>query len=248
MPKVELIYDADCPNVSAAREALLRGFAAAGVTPRWSEHLSAEAPPYARGLGSPTILVGERDVGASTEPSPEACCRLYETGDGRLAGVPEVEAIALAVELAADRESAGNDAPGSPPGWRSSLGAIPAIGAALLPKVACPACWPAYAGALSSFGLTFLMETRWLLPLTASFLALAVGSLAFRARRRRGYAPFGLGLFAAALVMVGKFAFDSDPAMYVGIALLVGASLWNAWPRRQEEEACAACEPAAVKS
>jgi len=119
------------------------------------------------------------------------------------------------------------------------------------PKIPWPrrrACWPAYAGVLSSFGLTFLMETRWLLPLTATFLVLAVGSLAFRARRRRGYAPFGLGLLTAALVMVGKFAFDSDPAMYVGIALLVGASLWNAWPRRQQAAACAACEPATAKS
>lgn len=246
MPKVELIYDADCPNVAAAREALMRGFVAAGVTPRWSEYLSAEAPAYARRLGSPTILVDERDVSAGTEPSPEACCRIYETGDGRFAGVPEVEVIARAIERAGDDGSA--DAPSTPPGWRSSLGAIPAIGAALLPKVACPACWPAYAGVLSSFGLTFLMETRWLLPLTASFLVLAVGTLVFRARRRRGFGPFGLGLLAATLVMVGKFAFDNDPAMYVGIALLVTASLWNAWPRRRQEAACAACEPVAVKS
>jgi len=246
MPKVELIYDADCPNVATAREALVRGFAAAGVTPRWAEHLSAEAPPYAHCLGSPTILVDERDVSADSEPSPEACCRLYETSDGRLAGVPEVETIARAIKHA-DR-GRDDDATGNSPGWRSSLGAVPAIGAALLPKVACPACWPAYAGVLSSFGLTFLMETRWLLPLTATFLVLAVGSLAFRARRRRGYAPFGLGLLAAALVTVGKFAFDSDPAMYVGIALLVGASLWNAWPRRPQAAACAACEPATVKN
>ncbi|MCA9606207.1 MAG: MerC domain-containing protein [Myxococcales bacterium] len=243
MPKVELVYDADCPNVAKAREALMRGFGAAGVTARWAEHLSVKAPAYARGLGSPTILVDERDVSAGGEPSPEACCRLYETGDGRLAGVPDVEVIARAIERAADRES-DNDSGGSPPGWRSSLGAIPAIGAALLPKVACPACWPAYAGVLSSFGLTFLMETRWLLPLTASFLVLALGTLAFRAPRRRGYGPFGLGLLGATVVMAGKFALENDPAMYIGIALLVGASLWNAWPRRAQDAACAACEPA----
>jgi hypothetical protein len=244
MPKVELIYDADCPNVAAAREALMRGFAAVGITPRWSEHLSVEAPVYARGLGSPTILVDAHDVGTGAEPSPEACCRLYETGDGRLIGVPDVETIARAIERAAEDGRAEPNAPR----WRASLGALPAIGAALLPKVACPACWPAYAGVLSSFGLTFLMETRWLLPLTATFLVLAVATLAFRARRRRGYGPFGVGLLAAVAVMVGKFAFDNDPAMYVGIALLVGASLWNSWPKRRHEVACAACESQPVKS
>jgi len=244
MPKVELIYDADCPNVAAAREALMRGFAAAGVTPRWSEHLSAEGPAYARGLGSPTILIDEQDVSAGSEPSPESCCRLYETDDGRLVGVPEVDTIARAIENATAHGS--SETSDAPPGWRSSLGALPAIGAALLPKVACPACWPAYAGVLSAFGLTSLMQTRWLLPLTASFLVLAVGALAFRARRRRGYGPFGLGLVAAVLVMVGKFVFDNDLAMYVGVALLVGASLWNAWPRRRPI-ACAACEPAPMK-
>ena len=98
IPKVELVFDPDCPNVAAAREALRRGFAAAGVAPRWCEHLSSEAPEYARGLGSPTILVDERDVTAGAEPSPEACCRVYETADGRLAGVPDVETIARAIE------------------------------------------------------------------------------------------------------------------------------------------------------
>src|SRR6185436_814844 len=35
--------------------------------------------------------------------------------------------------------------------WRQALLTIPGIGVALLPKLACPLCWPAYAGILSSF-------------------------------------------------------------------------------------------------
>ena len=81
-------------------------------------------------------------------------------------------------------------------------------------------------------GLGFLMETAYLLPLTAAFLALAVVALGFRARRRRGYGPLAVGLAAAVLLLVGKFALDSGVAVYAAVAALVGASLWNAWPAR----------------
>ncbi len=60
--------------------------------------------------------------------------------------------------------------------WKQNLYAAPGIGLSLLPKIACPACWPAYAGLLSSIGLGFLIPNRaYLLPLTAIFLAVAVG-------------------------------------------------------------------------
>jgi hypothetical protein len=125
---------------------------------------------------------------------------------------------------------------------------VPGIAFAFLPKLACPACWPAYAGLLRSVGLGFLLDTAYLFPLTAMFLVLAVGELAFRAQTRRGFGPFAVGLVAAAVVLVGKFAFDSNPAMYGGIGLLVAASLWNAWPKgKNSVGSCPKCvqqEPA----
>lgn len=81
-------------------------------------------------------------------------------------------------------------------------------------------------------GLAFLMKATYLLPLTIAFLFVAVGSLALRARRRRGYGPFALGLAAAALLLAGKFILASNPVLYVSAGLLFAASLWNAWPRR----------------
>lgn len=74
------------------------------------------------------------------------------------------------------------------------------------------------------------MDVRWMLPLTGASLVIAVGALAHRARSRRGYAPLVVGLAAAALVLVGKFVMNSNPATYLGTVLLVGASVWNAWP------------------
>ncbi len=75
------------------------------------------------------------------------------------------------------------------------------------------------------------MRTAYLLPLTVFSLALAVAALGFRARRRRGYGPLALGLLAAALVVLGKFTWDWNLAVYGGLAALVGASVWNSWPR-----------------
>jgi mercuric ion transport protein len=92
-----------------------------------------------------------------------------------------------------------------------------------------------YAGVLGALGLPILMDLRWLLPLTAASLLVAVGALAVGARSRRGYAPLLVGLAACALVLVGKFVMNSNPAAYLGTASLVCASVWNAWPRKERD-------------
>ncbi len=116
--------------------------------------------------------------------------------------------------------------------WKHTLLMVPAVGASLLPKLICPVCWPAYAGIVSSLGLGFLIGTAYLLPVTAAFLVVSTGALAFRARQRRGYAPFWTGSVATTVVLVGKFRFDSLVVTYAGIMLLVAVSIWNIWPRR----------------
>jgi uncharacterized membrane protein YccC len=87
-------------------------------------------------------------------------------------------------------------------------------------------------------GLTFLMQTVYLFPLTAACLTFAVGGMAVSARLRQGYAPFWVGLLAAILLLVGKFVINSDPVVYVAVAVLLGASVWNAWPRKKRNKLC----------
>lgn len=124
--------------------------------------------------------------------------------------------------------------------WKQSLMTIPGLGVSLLPKLACPFCWPAYTGLLSSVGLGFLISARYLLPVTAAFLVIAVGALAFRANRRHGYWPFALGLFAAVGLLVGKFWWESNPVMYASVGVLSMVSVWNAWPHRAAMTDCCA--------
>ena len=121
--------------------------------------------------------------------------------------------------------------------WRQSLMTIPGVGVSLLPKLACR---PAYASLLSSVGLGFLISTKYLFQITAAFLAVALGALAFRAHRRHGFAPFVLGFLAAAGVLVGKSWWESNPTMYAAVGLLVIASVWNALPLRVAVPECCA--------
>jgi mercuric ion transport protein len=81
-------------------------------------------------------------------------------------------------------------------------------------------------------GLGFLMQTTYLLPLTIAALAVALAALGYRASRRRGYGPFVLGVAAAAGMISGKFIVASDAAVYAGVGALIGASLWNSWPKQ----------------
>jgi len=238
MATVELLYFPDCPNVPAAREQLRRAFAAIGAPPSWREVdvTSESAPAHVRGFGSPSILVDGKDV-TGAAPAGGSSCRIYAGSDVR--GVPPLDAIVTALR-----------APPTPPtsGNAASLAVVPGALLSVLPVISCPSCWPAYAGVLSSLGVPFLMDASWLLPLTAGALLLALVGLGYRARRRRGFGPLILGAAAAGAILVGKFVLGIDAAVYTGTVLLVGASLWNSWPKSQLAtcDACG-CAPEAVR-
>ena len=122
---------------------------------------------------------------------------------------------------------------------RFFAGVLPAAGLALLPKLTCPVCWPAYSAALSALGLGFVDYTPYLLPLTALFVAVSLIALAVTARRRRAYLPLVAGALGASVLLFGRFAFDSDLATYAGIALLVIAPFLAGL--RRPAAACTAC-------
>jgi mercuric ion transport protein len=155
MPKVEFIYDRDCPNVDSAREQLRRAFRAVGQPAHWLEwdRADPDSPAYVRRFGSPTILVDGQDVAGASPSHGADCCRVYQSTQGGFQGVPPLEAIASTLRNGAAEGGAAR-------GWQSWLIVLPAIGVAMLPKLACPACWPAYAGLLSSVGLGFLCTFR----------------------------------------------------------------------------------------
>ncbi|MCL4395253.1 MAG: hypothetical protein M1482_10710 [Chloroflexi bacterium] len=225
--RVELLYDPDCPNVADARRNLLRAFAVVGQQPLWTEWSARDplAPPYVARFGSPAVLVNGVDV-AGGQRHAGASCRLYAGECGQGSRAPSAEVIASTLRTAGRRS------------WTTRLATAPGVGVALLPKLACPACWPAYAALLSSAGLGFLLSSRYLLGLTAAFLLVAVGAIGYRARQSRRFAPL-ITAFAVGII-AGKCALEAPALLYSGIAALAIASVWNACasPRRAIPCAC----------
>jgi hypothetical protein len=242
MIEVELVYDIDCPNVPATREQLRSALDLAGLPPEWQEwDRSAEtSPEHVRLFGSPTILVDGQDV-AGAPPSGEAnCCRVYSNENGVLAGTPSVETILAAIH--GSRSESGPVGPNQGT-IRRGFAALPAIGVVMIPGLSCPACWPAYAGLLSSLGIGFMDFTPYLLPVTLVFLSLAVFSLGYRAGTRRGRLPLLLGIAGAIALVLGRFVIPTSAGTYSGISLLVIASIWNSWPlNKGKSETCPDCD------
>lgn len=96
--RVELVYDATCPNVEDARRAIRAALLECGMPVTWKEWERGleTTPPALRALGSPTILINGRDVGSvggeASEPQANSC-RVYVSESGRLSGAPTARQI-----------------------------------------------------------------------------------------------------------------------------------------------------------
>lgn len=227
--KIDVLYLASCPHREATVERTREVLAALGARAELREVEVRDGVDAARLRfpGSPTVRVDGVDIepGAEARAQDALSCRIYGSS-----GVPSRDLLAEAIAGAAARSGAGGAR------WFTAAG-IPAAGLAALP--ACPACYPLYAGVLSSLGLT--LDPGAHIAVTAGLGVIALGALSFRARSRRGYAPLVLGVGAALLVAAGKLLFGSDSLVYAGAAALAASGIWNAWPRGRRTPECAAC-------
>ena len=223
-PEVQLVYDPTCPHVSAARQALLQAFAIAGRPARWTEWRSdsPETPERLRRLGSPTILVRDRDVADTATVPTGPCCRLY--GE-RASATPSPGEIAKRLRTRS---------------WTSIGGVasgVSGFAALLLPAGLCPACWPAYAAVLASFGAGFLLETTYRASIATGLFALAIASHSYQARRTGRYVALLLALAGASLALAGKFIWGTPAVQYLGLFAFVLSAVWAAVDGRRQRTA-----------
>ena len=115
MTEITLIYDADCPNADQARINLRRVLEMAGLPGRWREWVRTDmaTPHDLRRFGSPTILVGGRDVAGGEPLDGTGACRIYQDENLQRRGVPGVSIIFAALH--------GKPEESVPPGARAGL-------------------------------------------------------------------------------------------------------------------------------
>jgi mercuric ion transport protein len=124
---------------------------------------------------------------------------------------------------------------------RVNFAVVPVVLTAILAHLACPACWPLFAGLVSWMGLSFLLSEKYLPPLTAVCLALAMAALGYSAFRQRRYGPLLLAMVGAALIVAGIFVLDAIAVTLCGAVVLVTSFVWNSRPRANGATACAPC-------
>lgn len=199
--KIQLLHFQGCPNVDVARAALRTAIAEEKLDVA-VEEIDVEdpaAPAWARGWGSPTILVDGKDV-AGQEPSASPACRLYA------GGAPAVEMIRASI------------AGGRGPERGQARVALPMIGAVTAAIAASACCLvPAVLAVVGVSGAGFATRFAPYRPylLIATGVALAAGFwFAYRRQQDacgctvpRSRKLARVGLWLTALLTVGLAAY-----------------------------------------
>lgn len=237
--KVELIYDRDCPNAQAARDIIHRMIERTPKRPDFIEHCrqSESAPAYARSYGSPTILVDGVDVYDPDTACTGDSCRLYRDEQGQVSGLPPASALEAA--LAVTRRSQ----PGAFTRGVPIIASLGTAGLAALPILTCPACWPAYVGLLGVLGLGFLNYTPYIGPGLLLLAPLSLISVWWQSRRKRNrghrsYLPVVVAALGVIVLFAARWVVHKTSGEYVGLALLLSASLWSVHRSRHPQHAC----------
>ena len=98
---------------------------------------------------------------------------------------------------------------------------------------------------LGAIGAGFLINDRILAPLLAVFLAVCAAGLFLSFRQHHRWPPLLLHVASAAILFVFTFVLYIPVIVWLGMAGIMGAVVWDFLLKRQHARACAAsCSPA----
>lgn len=109
---------------------------------------------------------------------------------------------------------------------------------AFLPSLSCPACWPAYAGLLSSVGLGFFNYTPYLPYLTTVLVAISVLAIYSGERKCSSYLLTVTGFLGGTAIVSFQTIYKEDWLLYIGASLLILASVVNTLKMRKKAVLC----------
>jgi mercuric ion transport protein len=88
---------------------------------------------------------------------------------------------------------------------------------------------------LSAIGVGFLISDAILLPLLVVFLAVSMAGLYYSFKTHSNRWPLRLGGISTILVIFFIYGWFLRPGVYLGLAGLVGVSIWNVFLKRRCE-------------
>lgn len=214
--KIHLLYFDGCPNLEAARRAITEALAAehVGVQVEEIDITAADAPEWARGWGSPTILIDGAELTGASRASG-AACRLYP------GGAPDVDALRR-------RLRASSPPPPAVPARSAALPMLGAFTAALAASACCVLPAVLALVGLSSTGLGVALAPYRPYFLIATGLTVAVGFwLVYRkprdacgceVPRRRRLARVAMWITAVAVTALAAYPLLSSGTATAGSA------------------------------
>jgi len=105
--KIRFLYFEDCPSHDEALRRLRQVLTEEAI-PAEIDIVKVETDEQAKSLrfiGSPTVLVDDKDIDPQTGTQYGLACRAYQLEDGRISPLPSLSMIRRAVRAAAKKQS-----------------------------------------------------------------------------------------------------------------------------------------------
>ncbi len=210
---IELVYNADCWQISEIRKALRLALLKSGYKVFWKEWKSDdEALPERLKHESPfALFINEKltlQVQAGEVPSESELMQLISQKQNSITQKKE----------------------GKRKFPKIKFSILSVVGVAIIPK--CPLCWAAYMSIFSALGFSAIPYPKWLLPAMVIFLIASVGFTLYQAFIRKRFTYMRWIFSGLVLLLLGKFILNITLIMYLGVAVLIATSFGYQLSRR----------------
>lgn len=211
--KIEIYIPPGCTSIGSLRTIISKQMTELSCLPHWMEYSKGHPalPAYFKKASGIAVAINEQVVLLPSELSQWEFI------------------LTMAFKQAAQQKKAVSR-------WRSGKRALKlhasfflSLFVALFPK--CPFCWAAYLSLFGLAGARSIPYKPWFLPVAIILLIINLLSM-YMSRNRNSMLPFWMSVTGAVIIIINRIYFQQTAIIFLGGALLLIASMWNALPRR----------------